>query len=137
MKQLAFLPYLFLLFSSCTEKEVTKTDLLTSKVWTNPVIIKGPPIGYEYKDGCNHDYQFQSNGKYSHYSGNCNKEYWTGNWSWIKKGSEIHLETFFKDIPQRTFRIKIIELSDTLLHTEDIVEGPDSIFAYEKKYSVR
>jgi hypothetical protein len=121
---------------SCEEKDVSKSDLLSSKVWTNPKIIKGPGTGFSQHNACDMDYKFESDGNYSFSSGNCNEKYLTGSWKWIKKDQEFRLETVFNNIPQRNYIITIVALSDTALHTIEIVEN-DTTMTYEKVYSVR
>ena len=140
VKSVCMRAVVFFLFTcsmgSCNDDGGSVTHLLTSKTWGKPVVLYSPPSGFYTITSCLESYNFRASGSYA-FINYCNPtKVINGNWSWIKVGQEIKLETSFNGILQKTFRIIILELTSGLLHVRqiEITEPLDSVNYWELQY---
>jgi hypothetical protein len=136
IKQFVFLG-LIVLSTSCDkdiDKDVIETRLLTSVVWGKPEIVY-IPSGYYTWTTCGESYTFTANGRYRK-TNDCNSIIIEGSWTWTQPGKEIRLETFYNNIPQKTYILSVLELTNDLLHTKEREEGgsADTNICMELKY---
>lgn len=128
----------FLAFTACSINEESKqTNFLTSKTWGKPQILHVPDnMGFWGGTSCGESYSFTKNGGYTRKE-DCRDFGITGTWTWMKIGDEILID-YQNNMPYN-HKMKILQLSDTLLHTleRDEHEEENSKNYWEKKYRPR
>ncbi|GEM_PF-2064141 len=120
----AFASLIFCFAMGCSDDNPTPNDLLTSTTWGKPELVHQPSAGFTETKSCaveSTTYNFNSDGSYRYFDV-CNSTNFQmdGKWSWTQSGKEIKLETIYNDVPQKTYRILILELSNQLLHTKQM-----------------
>ncbi|HSJ69592.1 MAG TPA: hypothetical protein VK921_18060 [Anditalea sp.] len=139
-KTASFFVLIILLITSCSEDEEVKfTNLLTSKTWGKPHIIIMPDnSGYWGGTNCDESYNFFPDKNNFSRKDDCMSFPITGKWTWSKIGTEIFID-YQGNMPYNQ-KIKILQLSDTLLHTIERHEhekDDGSNNFWEKKYRPR
>jgi len=129
----------FFLFSACGEdEEVKATKLLTSKTWV-PQTLKMPDnIGYWGGPACEDSFRFHPENNNLTRKSDCISVPISGKWTWSKIGQEIFID--YQGNMLNNQKIKVLQLSDTLLHTierneDDKDDGSNNY--WEKKYRPR
>jgi hypothetical protein len=137
IKLFLFLSLVGLLTSCGKSDDPIETLLLISKVWGKPEIVH-TSSGYSATTTCGESHIFTSNGSYKK-TNDCGSEIFNGTWTWTQIGKEIRLETSFNNIPQRTYILTILNLSNDLLHVKERFESepPDTYNYRELKYRPR
>jgi hypothetical protein len=127
---------LLALSTSCEKKnDVIETQLLTSRVWGKPEWVN--PSGYYTWTTCGESYTFTANGQYKK-TNDCNSIIIEGSWAWTQIGKEIRLKTLYNDIPQKTYIISVLELTNDMFHTIEREEGTTiANYSWELKYRPR
>lgn len=123
--------------SSCHKDSDSSRDLLlTSKTWGKRMILHRPDnTGMWTGTLCGESTNFGSNGEFSR-KDDCFGIIVNGKWSWTNPDNQIYID-YEGALPSiNNKRVKIIELSDTLLHTMELYDGStDTPAAYwELKY---
>ena len=132
-----FLGLFSILISCDKDNDANENQLLTSRAWGKPEIVHNPS-GYYTLTTCGESYTFTSDGQYKR-TNDCNSIVIKGTWTWNKIGKEIKLKTLYNDIPQKTYIITILELSNLILYTKEREEDePVETHKYwELKYRPR
>jgi len=106
----------------CAEDDPSPTDLLTSHAWDKPEVLHHPTFGVYTTPTCTESYEFKANGEYR-FTNYCTPvTVIDGEWIWMTLGQEIKLETSANGVPQKTFRVLILELTQSSLHIKQMEE---------------